>query len=165
MVASLLHHWVIFSSVICCWSATAFFAFRRLAHSFSTSQNNIDIKSLFEGDVVIVSDAKQMVSLAAVTSSRTLQPLCLRVTSGIDELEAGGKEIILYEDEEREPLAVTDVILGEVIDDVIFTQRCVEDRISNPHGEHAEDVWLVANPDIITSISTATIFLPLRSGH
>jgi hypothetical protein len=41
----------------------------------------------------------------------------------------------------------------------------VEDRISNPHGEHAEDVWLVSNQNIIKSISAATIFLPLRSGH
>lgn len=27
--------------------------------------------------------------------------------------------------------------------DALFTQRIVEDRISNPHGEHAESVWLI----------------------
>ena len=27
--------------------------------------------------------------------------------------------------------------------DVEYTQRMVEDRVSNPHGEHAENVWLI----------------------
>ena len=104
-----------------------------------------------------------VMSLAAVTSSRkTLQPLALRTTSGLDE---GGMEIILYEDEEREPFGITEADLGDVVDDVVFTQRCVEDRVSNPHGEHAEDVWLVSNQNIIKGISTASIILPLRSGH
>jgi hypothetical protein len=153
-------------AIICCWSGSAFrvpFAknYRLNRHA---SSSNVDVKSLYEGDVIVISHNK-VVSLAAVTSSKTLQPLALRQTSRMDELDEGGTEITLYEDEEQEPFALTGAILGEVVDDVVFTQRCVEDRISNPHGEHAEDVWLVSNQNIIKSISAATIFLPLRSGH
>ena len=171
-VRRLLYCWaiiVISSVVLCGWSVTAFrvpFVHHRLSRACSNNRCrnnvNIDIKSLFEGDVVVVSHNNVM-SLAAVTSSRkTLQPLALRTTSGLDE---GGMEIILYEDEEREPFGITEADLGDVVDDVVFTQRCVEDRVSNPHGEHAEDVWLVSNQNIIKGISTASIILPLRSGH
>ena len=35
---------------------------------------------------------------------------------------------------------------------VIFMQRIVEDRVSNPHGEHAEDVWILRGASVINSV-------------
>ena len=108
-------------------------------------QMSIDINDLFEGDIIVLEGTNNRPrSLAAVTSSKkSLQPLCVRTSSGIDEVEEGGstQDIVLYEDEECEPIAMDMVLLNAdavVVEDVVFTQRCVEDRVSNPHGEHAE---------------------------
>ena len=67
-------------------------------------------------------------------------------------------EIYLYEDDKdsvtvindsnvKNSVPVADSIpvsnIIQVVTDVIYTQRTIEDRVSNPHGEHAEDVWII----------------------
>ena len=159
------------------------------------NQMSMDINELFEGDVIVLEEANgRPKSLVAVTATKkTLQPLCVRSSSGVEELEEGSiHDIVLYEDEECEPIAMDTVILNAdaVVEDVVFTQRCVEDRVTNPHGEHAEgiwgpfpliptistlipnrfplpspslaDVWIVSDPKIIASIWKKTIYLPRR---
>ena len=111
------------------------------------NQLSIDINKLFEGDMIVLEEANgRPRSLAAVTANKmSLQPLCVRSSSGVEELAEGSiHDIILYEDEECEPIAMDTVIMqaGAVVEDVVFTQRCVEDRVTNPHGEHAEGRYI-----------------------
>jgi hypothetical protein len=122
----------------------------------------LDPSRLFEGDVLVVNNNPR--TLVAVTAKKTLQPLAIRASSGLDE-GPDIAELVLYEDEERQPLALHDVDVHGAVADVVFTQRCVEDRVSNPHGEHAEDVWVVGDRDVIARIMCADIVLPRRTGH
>ena len=53
-------------------------------------------------------------------------------------------------------VSINDVI--QIVNDSIYTQRTIEDRVSNPHGEHAEDVWILKKSvlkDIVTSRITS----------
>ena len=116
-----------------------------------------DFKSLFEGDVVyfeMVETSKLQLkdgvqSIASVTSNRKLQPLYRREDREFDE-----KELILYEDTEEKPISLSDpsIIICEIVVGFLYTQRIVEDRVSNPHGEHAEDVWILNDAEAISSI-------------
>ena len=116
-----------------------------------------DFKSLFEGDVVFyetVEPSKLQLkdgiqSIASVTSSRKLQPLYRREDREYDE-----KELILYEDTDKEQVSISDpsIVICEVVVGFLYTQRIVEDRVSNPHGEHAEDVWILNDAAAISSI-------------
>ena len=116
-----------------------------------------DVKSLFEGDVVFyemvepskLNQKDGLQSIASVTSSRKLQPLYRREDREFDE-----KELILYEDTDEEPIPLNDpsIIICEVVVGFLYTQRIVEDRVSNPHGEHAEDVWILNDATAILSI-------------
>ncbi|GAB5358701.1 hypothetical protein AAMO2058_000481000 [Amorphochlora amoebiformis] len=52
----------------------------------------------------------------------------------------------LFVDESSSPVPLQkamETIQQPTVLDVYFTQRMVEDRVHNPHGEHAEDCWLV----------------------
>ena len=83
------------------------------------------------------------VRLGAITEQSMVHPLCLRHSS--EESEVDGESILFY-DEGTDPINIDDVeILNEV--DAIYTQRVVEDRVSNPHGEHSEDAWIVESMD------------------
>ena len=53
------------------------------------------------------------------------------------------KEITFTQDESKESLLVHPDQIQSVIEDVYFSQRPIEDRILNPHGEHSEDVYLI----------------------
>lgn len=128
-----------------------------------------DVKSLFEGDVVFYemvepsSELKQkggLQSIASVTSSRKLQPLYRREDREFDE-----KELILYEDTDEEPIPLNNpsINICEVVVGFLYTQRIVEDRVSNPHGEHAEDVWILNDAAAILSILSKSD-LSLRIG-
>jgi hypothetical protein len=48
------------------------------------------------------------------------------------------------EDENQGERRLSDIRLIHVFASAQWTQRLVEDRVSNPHGEHAEDVWIVS---------------------
>ena len=78
-------------------------------------------------------------------------------SSGLGELSI--IDIVLYYDD-ASPVAIStggiasmlgkpvkpavEAVVETVVADACFSQRIVEDRISNPHGEHAEDVWIVS---------------------
>jgi hypothetical protein len=119
---------------------------------------SFDCKSLFEGDVVFYETNSQrsksqlndgVQSIASVTSCRKLQPLYRRGDREFDE-----SELILYEDTDEEPIPLSDpsIVICEIVDGFLYTQRIVEDRVSNPHGEHAEDVWILNDAAAILSI-------------
>uniref|UniRef100_A0A061S8N2 Uncharacterized protein n=1 Tax=Tetraselmis sp. GSL018 TaxID=582737 RepID=A0A061S8N2_9CHLO len=61
-------------------------------------------------------------------------------TCEVEPLVEQGDKIWILDEEEEEPDTVpTSAILGVL--DSEYGQRAVEDRISNPHGEHAEEIW------------------------
>lgn len=117
----------------------------------------VDYESLHEGDVVLFLDSRQGKRqlygptrfLAAVTHNKKLQQLYRR-TDG----DSGAVELYLYGDDDEEPIDVKDpsISLTELVDGFQYTQRIVEDRVSNPHGEHAEDVWILSDVTAIQSI-------------
>lgn len=103
----------------------------------------------------------------AVDGGVTVHPLCVR--NGDEEATETSlkidkqwiettdkKELVLYydEDEPKAPLSVLSEDIQKVYDgEVSYTQRVIEDRISNPHGEHAEDLWLLQIHDDLVGIS------------
>jgi hypothetical protein len=68
-----------------------------------------------------------------------VHPLCCRIGEEISD----GTEIILVEDESQESQSITSNDIIRVIEDAYFSQRPIEDRKLNPHGEHSEDVYLI----------------------
>ena len=129
----------------------------RLSHQLE-GPKIIDRSTLFEGDVVEysrvpINPTAQMdvplTSLAAVTCNRKLQPLYRR-----DSDTASDDELFLYGDDDEKELVLTDpsITITAVLDDFQYTQRIVEDRVSNPHGEHAEDVWILRGVSSIDSV-------------
>lgn len=114
-------------------------------------------KCLFEGDVVEYQIPMKLRnkhdsithSLAAVTYNGKLQPLYRRESG-----DTTSEEILLYADDEQAEMKLNDTSIHIValMDEFQYTQRIVEDRISNPHGEHAEDVWILRGASVIKSI-------------
>ena len=78
---------------------------------------------------------------------KIIYPLCCKEEEvQVDEFK---QEILLnlYYDEILEPYntCTTPIVsIVGVFNDVQYSQRMIEDRVSNPHGEHAEDVWTVS---------------------
>lgn len=96
----------------------------------------INSESLLPGDVIeykFNDSTSAAIFLGAVLDKNTLHPLCTR--------EHGSLELVY--DESKPPISFKDVKVGSSLDDVLWTQRIVEDRVSNPHGEHAEDVFVL----------------------
>lgn len=89
--------------------------------------------------------------LGVMTGRDRLQPLCLRrppeasLGPGEATIDAFDMNttLELFQDEDDEEVSTRGVMIAGVVEDSFYSQRIVEDRISNPHGEHAEDVWLV----------------------
>jgi hypothetical protein len=54
---------------------------------------------------------------------------------------------VWLESHERPPTVVRLERVARVVDHD-FAQRMAPDRVSNPHGEHAEDVWRIATRDL-----------------
>jgi hypothetical protein len=88
--------------------------------------------------------------LGVITSSKkAVHPLCLR-THSLDDVD-----VELFCDDSVPSIAIVSdpvglqsngaLIVG-VVDASLccLSQRIVEDRVSNPHGEHAEDVWVLS---------------------
>lgn len=77
--------------------------------------------------------------MAPVIGNRLqLYPLCCREGDARQD-----SEIMLVEDEDKGEVIVEGNRVHRVIPDYYFSQRPIEDRKLNPHGEHSEDVWLV----------------------
>ena len=47
----------------------------------------------------------------------------------------------------------------QIVKDVEYTQRTIEDRVSNPHGEHAEDVWIMKKNILKKLCQTKKLFI------
>jgi hypothetical protein len=139
---------------------------------YCNTNNNIIIKDVFEGDIVEYKNNNKDIELAAVIKvnkdkSIILHPLCLRPSDDIDDnnkdfinissllssFNNQNKEIELYYDETINSISINeyDNIINILRDGVILTQRVIEDRISNPHGEHSEDCWLLNLNSVIFS--------------
>ncbi|BBM98910.1 hypothetical protein MPTK1_1g17140 [Marchantia polymorpha subsp. ruderalis] len=103
--------------------------------------------SLIEGDVVEYvlppedgnAEGKQknlgvVVSISASGPSTLceVQPLCQEVPGSNEWLE----------DEDKSPDCVPLHRL-QLVEEAWFSQRMVSDRVSNPHGEHAHNIWLI----------------------
>lgn len=94
--------------------------------------------------------------LGVITSSKkAVHPLCLRTHSLDDDKDAEDVDVELFCDDSVPSIAIVSdpvglqrnraLIVG-VVDASLccLSQRIVEDRVSNPHGEHAEDVWVLS---------------------
>jgi hypothetical protein len=84
--------------------------------------------------------------LGAISGLNKISPLCRRPEEPDAE---NSPDVMLYYNDDEKEIALSDSSLSvevevvQVIDDVVYTQRTIEDRVSNPHGEHAEDVWII----------------------
>jgi hypothetical protein len=119
------------------------------AYGLISIPNNLMITKgdIVEYKVMKVDDGKNL-GLGLITTIQScsepflvcVHPLCIRL--GDDEI-LNDNEMILIEDENYDSIEIlmTDVV--SIVDDVYFSQRPIEDRRLNPHGEHSEDVWLV----------------------
>lgn len=78
---------------------------------------------------------------------KNIYPLCCKEELVQDENFDAKQELVvnLYYDENVESCKAdkSSVIILAILNDVQYSQRMIEDRVSNPHGEHAEDVWTV----------------------
>lgn len=70
-----------------------------------------------------------------------------------------GKESILYPDRGGKVR-----IVGQW-SEAQYTQRTVEDRVSNPHGEHAENVWLVPSHLFRSLLAARSLVIDIDSEH
>ena len=114
-------------------------------------------RSLFQGDVVEYQIRVEQRrdkdscthSLAAITNNRKLQPLYRR-----EPVDPTCEEILLFVDDDQEEMILSDpsIIIVALVNEFEYTQRIVEDRVSNPHGEHAEDVWILRDASVIKSV-------------
>jgi hypothetical protein len=66
----------------------------------------------------------------------------------IDYADESENYAVLNYNEELPSISFSKIIIDSVIVDSTPSQRIVQDRISNPHGEHAEDIWIVNRKDI-----------------
>ncbi|KAG6542204.1 hypothetical protein Mapa_016437 [Marchantia paleacea] len=103
--------------------------------------------SLIEGDVVEYvlpqedgnAEGKQkklgvVVSISSSGSSTLceVQPLCQEVPSSNEWVE-----------DEDKILDCLPLHRLQLVEEAWFSQRMVSDRVSNPHGEHAHNIWLI----------------------
>lgn len=104
---------------------------------------------LVDGDIVEyvhISDFGP-VKVASIEGNK-LYPLCIRS----DDSEKEDMITLCY-DETAQYLNIDSVNITHVYESVHYSQRIVEDRISNPHGEHAEDVWIIERSSFRASIN------------
>lgn len=158
--------------VVLCYKLTSFNINNKWKKHYCNTVDNSDIimiKDIFEGDIVELKKSKD-IQLAAVIKvnkdkSIILHPLCIRPSDDIDDNNndfinisslSSNKEIELYYDETINSISILyneydNNIVNVLRDGVILTQRVIEDRISNPHGEHSEDCWLLNLNSVVFS--------------
>jgi len=88
-----------------------------------------------------------------------------------DDDEESEEYTILYYDEDSPITTVddsSDAIIS-ILDDNMYTieQRAIQDRISNPHGEHSEDVFILSKEALesININNKISLYLPEIEGH
>lgn len=115
-----------------------------------------------EGDLIIFLDPLSSKRLIGVIEDGLVYPLKPYGeefdASGLDEWwpslasnQHDKQDIEMLHCHEGEPLQLSSSGLEvlKVLDDVSFTQRICEDRIENPHSEHAEDAYIVSARELI----------------
>lgn len=115
------------------------------------SDQGYSITPWSDGDCVIFQDNATSTRLVGVIEEELIY--CLKPygeefdSSGLDEwwtsLPADVDDIEMLHSHEGVPISTTDAKIMKVLSDVSFTQRICEDRVENPHGEHAEDAYIV----------------------
>lgn len=131
-----------------CWRA----ALRRpplMASSSSSSSSPIKplspLPPLMEGDIVeylitqrqrengqLPPGDRRVLGLGVVNGFGLIHPLCRRKED----------DSLLYYDEEQDALdEPLETVVSRVFQQVSYSQRCIENRLLNPHGEEAEDVF------------------------
>ena len=116
----------------------------------------LDKSKLLPDDLIIfssleeVSDAQHLQVGVICEKGKKLYPLCCKescLESEVLFVEPDRKsvELNLFHDEESSPINLDDksISIFGSLREYQFSQRMIEDRISNPHGEHAEDMWIV----------------------
>lgn len=120
-----------------CMVCEALHACRRVA-----SWSNTLLKSTPQiGDVIHYQSFDMKIGVGVIGTGGEVFPLSKR--SNLESFDTvDDKEVQYVYDEESSPLQQGSFVTKKVFDEVLLTQRIVEDRVSNPHGEHAEDVWI-----------------------
>jgi hypothetical protein len=108
--------------------------------------NQADINDVVEfvvpgGD----SEGDSVYRIGFVDNDKRVYPLCLRRDSeSVNGAQKEGADTCLFVNDDCNSWSLHEINVTGVVDEVTYTQRVVEDRISNPHGEHSEDVWLLS---------------------
>lgn len=94
------------------------------------------------GDIIAY-EVENRKAIGVINEKGLIQKLKLR---GDDD----NNSFTFHENDDMDPVSYLTVkIIRKFADsDVYMTQRIVEDRVSNPHGEHAEDVWILKTNEI-----------------
>ena len=90
------------------------------------------------GDIVFYSPSDGKIGIGVLSDDSKISVLVRRGTD--KELT---QEMEFHENEDIPEILTKNARILGVCSDVYWTQRIVEDRVSNPHGEHAEDVWIL----------------------
>jgi hypothetical protein len=131
-------------------------------NNVNINDNDNKVNKLFEGDIVefIKGDSRELGAITKVKTNGnliTVHPLCLRPSDSIDDINTNNnddyiiipstldynKDLELYYDDSADSISIEVNNINVIRDGVILTQRVIEDRISNPHSEHAEDCWII----------------------
>jgi len=126
--------------------------------SLLPSINAVDKSTIVDGDLVemIVGGTT---TLGMVQSSGMVAPLCKRY----EDPEVEG-QLILFYDEGQVELSLAQVSVTAVVgaDDWYLTNRALELGPANPHGEHAEDAFVIDGYDKVIGTH---VYIPLGEGH
>ena len=99
--------------------------------------------------------------VVAYSSSSSSRPLLLGVINEAGKVQEllrrtgdDNDSLTFHENESEDPLDIKNVTIAHVFDEdeAYITQRIVDDRVSNPHGEHAEDVYVLKLNDLKLAI-------------
>ncbi|KAJ1400725.1 hypothetical protein B484DRAFT_241499 [Ochromonadaceae sp. CCMP2298] len=122
----------------------------------------IDI-NVMEWDVVEYQEGEgpsQGTTLGAVVGGGSLvHPLCVREPGS----EGPDSDFELFFDESLDPVPIDGKVVS-VVNDAFYSQRSIEDRVSNPHGEHAEDMWILTRKQVSKLLADSTS-LKIRRGE
>ena len=113
--------------------------------SFPSLKNIVTIGDIIEYPLPITCHGKTT-GLAIVLECS--EPLCVQPLCRREEDDGFFNEMVLIQDESQDSLLIASQDIVSIVRDVYFSQRPIEDRILNPHGEHSEDVYLIKTNEL-----------------
>lgn len=146
-----------------------------LGHGFSL--NMIDPNCCNIGDIILYNNNNNRRCLGIINNVYSSPPATNLIGEneydisrlGIrgEQSEENQNEIILFVDDVDNDSVLSTLDSNEILDVLdsdlyILEQRAIQDRISNPHGEHAEDV-IIVQKKVLDSITN--LELPELEGH